>query len=532
MNIVDVPSSLLQLIHQQHDDAAQWPAPEEIARPLLPVPAFRPNLLPPLLRRRAYDIAHRLQCPVDFVAAPLLVALGSIIGSRCAIRPKQRDPWTEYPNIWGAVLAAPGQLKTPAVSEALRFYHRLELRAQLEHEAASVQYVGERFAREIGVKALKERAQQEARKVDVGDVAGNFSNPIYRQIAELQTQDKPPTLKRYRTNDATVEKLAELCVENPQGLLVMRDELVGLLAACVKEGKEGDRAFYLEAWNGNATFRQDRIGRGSIAVERLSLSLFGNIQPARLQQFMFGMDGLQHDGLLQRFQVMVYPDTPARRALVDQHPDRAAEEALDAVVEMLAYMDFQAMGAAPPEGRGASYYRFDAVAQQRFYEWYQRLDTKISSEESPLMAEHLSKFRKLVPALALIFHVVAIAEDGEGKGAIDAIALARATRWADYLEAHARRIFGQAADYRLVAARALQQRIVNGKLESGFSERDVYRAGWTDLGDRDVVHEACMELVAAGCIRAIPMPRVTKPGSPKYEINPAVGVKPRLDRQN
>ncbi|MFO1413361.1 MAG: YfjI family protein [Burkholderiales bacterium] len=522
MKIIDVPQSLLQFVQQQHDDAAEWPAPEEVARPLLPVPSLRPNLLPPLLRRRAYDIAYRMQCPVDFIAAPLLVALGSIIGSRCAIRPKQRDPWTVYPNIWGAVLAAPGQLKTPAVNEALRIFQNLELRAQVEYEAANVQYVGEQVAREHGIKILKEQAQHALKKTGVGDVAGHFSNPVYKQIAEFQAQGKPPTLKRYRTNDATVEKLAELCVENPQGLLVMRDELVGLLAACVKEGKEGDRAFYLESWNGHMPFRQDRIGRGSIAVERLSLSLFGNIQPARLQQFMFGMDGLQNDGLLQRFQVMVYPDQPAHRVLVDEYPDCAAEDALDALVESLAYMDFQAMGASPPEGRNAPYFRFDAVAQEQFYKWYQALDMKIAAEDSQLMAEHLSKYRKLVPSLALIFHLVEVAERGKAVAAIHAVSLARATRWADYLEAHARRIFGQAADYRLLAARALQQKIVAGKLVSGFSERDVYRAGWSQLDGPEIVHEACMELVAAGWLRVIQVQRVTKPGSPKYEINPAV----------
>jgi hypothetical protein len=469
---------------------------------------------------------------VDFVAAPLIVALGAIIGSRCAIRPKQRDTWTEYANVWGAVLATPGQRKTPAVNEALRFHHVLEHLAQLEHEAAHVQYVGEKYAREISVKALKEKAQKAASKDPPSDRATAFSNPIYRQMAELETQSKPPALKRYRTNDATVEKLAELCVENPQGILVIRDELVGLLASCVKEGREGDRAFYLEGWNGNATFRQDRIGRGSIAVARLSLSLFGTIQPARLQQFMYGMDGLQHDGLLQRFQVMVYPDAPAPDELVDELPDREAEASLEAAAERLAYMDFEAMGAAAADGRSAPHFHFDATAQEAFYRWCIAHDKKIAAEEYPLMAEHLSKYRKLVPALALIFHLVAVAETGTARSAIDALALARSTRWADYLEAHARRIFGQATDYRLIAARALQQKLLTGKLANGFSERDVYRAGWSQLDGPEIVHEACMEMVAGGWIRPIPMQRVTKPGSPRYEINPALAREARADRQN
>lgn len=529
MKIIDVPQSLLDAIQVQLGSEVEWPEPEEISRPLAPVPRFHPKLLPKLLRRRIYDVAHRIQCPVDFVAAPLLVALGSVIGSRCAVRPKQYDNWTEYPNIWGAVISPPGALKTPAVNDGLRFFHTLERRAKDEHDVAIIQHVADNLAREANIKSLQKQLESEAK-------AGRtpvFGNPIYQEMAKLRTEGKQPPLKRYRTNDATVEKLAELCAENPQGILVIRDELVGLLSSCVKEGREGDRAFYLEGWNGNATFRQDRIGRGSIVVERFCLSVFGTIQPMRLQAFMFGMDGLQHDGLLQRFQVMVYPDLPDERKLVDQLPDQAAEDAVDNVVEKLAYMKFEEMGAAPGQGRTAPYYRFDATAQQRFYKWLIGLDSKIAGEEYPLMAEHLSKYRKLVPAIALILHLVGIAESGTAKNAIDVVDVDRAIRWGNYLEAHARRVFGQATDFVVIAAQALQRKIGTGKLPSGFSERDVYRAGWAQLNDHEIVHAACAELVAAGWIRPIQEKRVTKPGSPRYEINPALLGQPlSADRQN
>lgn len=520
MNLLDVPQSLLDALNLEFTADIEWPDPEEVSRPLAEVPRLNANMLPKAIRRRVYDIAYRMQCPVDFVATPLLVTLGSIIGSRCAVRPKQRDNWTEYPNIWGAVIAPPGHLKTPAVSEALRVFHPLERRAQEEHDIAMLQYVAESFAREMHLKALHKQVGKQADK----GAAAAFGDPVYQRMAELK-KGIEPSVKRYRTNDATVEKLAELCVANPQGLLVIRDELVGLLASLVKEGHEGDRAFYLEGWNGNATFRQDRIGRGSIVVERLCLSVFGTIQPMRLQAFMYGIDGLQHDGLLQRFQVMVYPDSTTQRKIIDQLPDQIAEDALEALAGKLAYMDFEAMGAAPGEGRTASFYRFDVTAQETFYSWLTQLEAKIDGEDSPLVAEHLSKYRKLVPAIALIFHLVAIAETGRGKKAIEISDLHRAIKWADYLEAHARRIFGQATDIRLVAARALQQKIKVGALQSGFTERDVYRAGWTHLNDPELARVACQELVAAGWIRQIREKHATKPGSPKYEINPKLAAK-------
>jgi hypothetical protein len=529
MNIHDVPKTILDVLQLKQGTGDEWPEPEEISRPLAPVPEFDPDMLPDVLHRRAYDISHRIQCPVDFVAAAMLVTLGSIIGSRCAVRPKQYDDWTEYPNIWGGVISPPGHLKTPAINEVMRLFHRLEQRARDEHDQAMVLHVATTYGKEANLGALKKQMQDRVKKGGVP----TLGDPLYRQMAELKAEEKEPPLKRYRTNDATVEKLAELCVENPQGLLVVRDELVGLLASLVKEGKEGDRAFYLEAWNGSGTFRQDRIGRGSIVVDRLCLSLFGSIQPMRLQAYMYGPDGLQHDGMLQRFQVMVYPDTRRERQMIDQSPDRAAEEAVDALVEELAYMTFVVMGAAPGEGRSAPYYRFNEEAQLQFYDWLVALDRKIDDAEFPLMAEHLSKYRKLVPAIALIFHLVEIAATGRAQRAILFHHLQRAMKWAEYLEAHARRIFGQVGDVRLVAAQALQRKIKEDKLSDGFSERDVYRAGWGLLDGAEIVGEACAELVAAGWLRPIHEKSKTKPRSPKYQINPKlVGREHSSDRQN
>ena len=44
-----------------------------------------------------------------------------------------------------------------------------------------------------------------------------------------------------------------------------------------------DRAFYLEAWNGTGDLHTDRIGRGSLYTENMCLSVFGGIQPTKLQ---------------------------------------------------------------------------------------------------------------------------------------------------------------------------------------------------------------------------------------------------------
>ena len=93
---------------------------------------------------------------------------------------------------------------------------------------------------------------------------------------------------RLVVNDATVEKLGELLNENPNGLLLIRDELPGWLAKMESDEYQSDRAFYLEAFNGDGRFTYDRIGRGTIAIENCTLSIIGGIQPSRLAPLVRG----------------------------------------------------------------------------------------------------------------------------------------------------------------------------------------------------------------------------------------------------
>ncbi len=69
-------------------------------------------------------------------------------------------------------------------------------------------------------------------------------------------------------------------------MLVVRDELTGWLAQLDKQGREGERGFFLQAWNGDGGFTIDRIGRGSIHVPAVCVSLLGNIQPGRLRGYL------------------------------------------------------------------------------------------------------------------------------------------------------------------------------------------------------------------------------------------------------
>ncbi|HRP44787.1 MAG TPA: DUF3987 domain-containing protein, partial [Ginsengibacter sp.] len=332
----------------------------------------------------------------------------------------------------------------------------------------------------------------------------------------------------YKSNDATIEKLGEMLRDNPAGFLMLRDELTGLLASWERSGHEGDRAFYLESWNGNVSFDTDRIGRGSIFIPNLCLSIFGGIQPDKLQALLeLTANALANDGTIQRFQMLVYPDYQ-KWEYRDRIPNKDARDAIYDLFEKISEFDPVSFGAHPAdEFNKFPYFKFSAEAQDVYVSWSTQLHiVKIPAEDNTLIAQHLTKYDKLFPAIALILHIVDCVGNGT-RGPVSREAAVRAAAWCEYLESHARRCYGLLADRGLCAAQNLSQKILQGELEDGFTARDVQRRQWSRLDDKDVVQEALEWLVDHNWLRKRIGISGKQGGRPTdtYHINPKVLIK-------
>jgi hypothetical protein len=261
-------------------------------------------------------------------------------------------------------------------------------------------------------------------------------------------------------------------------MLVYRDELIGLLASWEKEGKEGDKAFYLEGWNGTASFNIDRIGRGSLHIKNLCISVFGGIQPDLLERYLAGITtSLDNDGRIQRFQLMVYPN-PVPWEWRDRYPVKGAREAVRELFDRLAVFDPLQDGAAPSDDFvKLPHFCFDDAAQAIFIEWCTELHTvHIANEQNPLMQQHFGKFEKLFCSIALIMHLA------EGSiGPVRATSALHAAAWCEYLTGHARRIYGLVEVAKVATARMVSRRLAEGKLTDGFTVRDLVRKQWSGV---------------------------------------------------
>ena len=481
-------AAVQDLARLQAAGAAPVEVPQSLPPELLPVEPFPLAALPEAFRPWVADVAERMQCPPDFVAVPLLVAAASLVARRVAVRPQRRTDWTERGNLWALIVGRPGFMKSPAMSQALAPMDRLEACAAEAFNAQASHHQAEALAAKLRAEENIKAARKALKNDGGADVLSLLVN---------DDDTEAPTRRRYVVNDLTYEKAGELLEENPDGLLLVRDELRGMLVHLAREEAAPARGFFLQAWSGGR-YTFDRIGRGTVTVPDARLSIIGGIQPGPLSELVQqARRGAADDGLIERF-LIAWPDSPGAWREVDRWPDTESRRRVWAVFDRLDGLTTEALHAkfdTDPEGltRGLPFLRFDESAREAFGEWRSEFERTIRGAECEGLEGALSKFRHHVPALALALHVI----DG-GVGPVTEAATIRALALADYFESHARRLHGSGRRMTVRAARAIVEKAQAGALPDPFTARDVYRNQWAGLSDRAAVADALDMLAAHG----------------------------------
>ncbi len=488
-----------------------WPEPRVLPRQLIPVDPFAIELLPYRVRGFVEDEAHRMQAPIDFLGVSTMVVLAAIIGRQVTIRPKKHDDWAVVPNLWGMVVGRPSTLKTPSIAAVMKGLKRLEAKEMNDYQKAKGDYDAMADVVKIRMDASKKKL-----KTQFGKKSGVDMEAAAQQLREDSELPPEPVCKRYLTNDSTIEKVGELLSKNPQGMMVFRDELAGFLRRLDKDGHEEDRTFYLESWNGDGNFKTDRIGRGTIVIPALCLSIFGGIQPSVVSKWLYGMMTQigQDDGLIQRFQLMVWPDEPTEYKDVDIPPNLTARQEYYALLDFLATLQPDSIGAQRDSDEGVPYLRFADDAQPIFSQWMTdwRNNLKREGHIEPL-ENHYGKYPSLVASLALICHLA----NGD-TGPVTHTALLQALSWSEYLQSHATRIYTAAMHSHVDVAHKVLKKLERGELHNPFTVRDLQRYHTRGV-PAEQLHDALDELEDCGYIRR---ETVKTSGRPKdqFHIHP------------
>ncbi|MCA8941636.1 MAG: DUF3987 domain-containing protein [Planctomycetes bacterium] len=370
----------------------EWPEPLSLddLEELRPVPQPPLHALPSEIRPWLKDAAGRIGCPIEFMIVADVVARSSLAARWVAIQPKRLDDWKVVPNLWGCIVGTPGAMKSPAFTEALRFVQEFEDAAGPENQDAR-----EKHAHRLEVAKQVRAVNSATIKEQLAE--GKPPAVVSSDSSLVVAEPEPPAQTRFVTNDPTIESL-QCIVNDNRSVLLFRDELVGWIASLGKKGQEHARSAYLEMWSGNQKSSVDRLSRGHQRVEG-SVAVLGGIQPDPLRRHLADVARTPagDDGMLQRFQAVVWPSWKVRKG-VDRAPDVGA---LDRAREA-----YQHTKAPPAEvvahGDRPHVVKFDAAAQDRFDQWFDEIHEELARPMPERVESAVSKQRSFVPSLALL----------------------------------------------------------------------------------------------------------------------------------
>jgi len=446
--------------------------PQKLPPTLRPVPALDTTHLPDAISDAVIDLSDRLQCPPDYLAVAMLSAAGAVVGNKVGIFPYANDEsWEVYPALWGGIVGDPGSKKSPALQHSHTPLQHLEDQASQTYAQDLLIY---EQAKDLHDQAMKSWNTNK----------GSGMKP---------TAPIEPKRERYVVHDSTYQALGVILADNPRGVLALADELSGLLQSLDTAGQEAARGFYLTGWSGTGGYSFDRVGRGSITLSRYCLSVFGGFQPDRVKAYVhFSQRGSsKNDGLLQRFQLLVWPDPVVNFSFVDRLPNQSAITKYHQAVLRLPNLNQQLVQGSRLLPNGSLLVHFSPNAQLVFNTWYVQNETMLfKGQLDPARQSHFAKYRSLIPALALLFHLL-----DSHVGPVCEECINRAVSFAKYLKKHADRIYASVSGHDQAAVRTLAERLLDGQLSDGFTCRTLILKGWAGLATKEQAQSAIDALV-------------------------------------
>lgn len=463
---------------------------------LLPVPKIDASMLPSGLREWVADISRRRGCAMEYPALSALVAAGALIGTKIGIRPKVNDTFFVFPNLYGLAVGESGSQKSDGLKDGLQFVEEIQDENWDRFEAERPANEAARYDREAELNALEadlksyygggaRKSRSEGKIID--------REATQKRIAEIKAVPTP-TPERIIIEDATVEKIGELLNENSRGLLSFNDEISALLDTFQMKDRKQDRAFYLKGWNGTGTHTVDRIGRGSMRIKNMCLSVMGGTQPSKISGMVDEvLSGRNDDGLLQRFGALVFPDALNSYEYVDD-PPRAVQEARR-IFRKLNELDPATEGfkRLTDDAGGYFFLQFDAEAQVFFRQWITDLENNrraFVGFVGNLPVSHISKFRGLMPKLALIFQLIDYVSGEDSRRAISIDNARLAAEWCEFFTSHASRLYGSLGNGEFTAAKRVLTAIKSGEIQPRFTPREIQQKGWSALTSKESINSA------------------------------------------
>jgi hypothetical protein len=419
-------------------------------------PLFPIHLFPSKVADYWRAAAVALHVPVDYVAAPGLSILGAAIGrSRAA---EVKPGYAESPLFWVAVIAPAGAAKSASLRAARTPLDREEAHWRVEYLAALQTFDSEAARFELEMKEWRKNPEGEP--------------PIkpYR-----------PTLRQSVLDDTTAEAAARVLRENGRGLVLAKDELIGLARMLnqYRGGRGNDKTFWLTGWNGRGAVKVNRSKdheAGPLVIIDPFTAVGGMLCPDTLPELREEQQrgGAVADGWADRF-LLSYPDpldaVEETWAVVPEELERE----YTAVVQALLNLE---MVEVEEPGRDVThrpyFVRFNPAAKSAWSDFTRDIAARVNAlPKSDAYRGVLSKLKHYALRFACLFDSLDRVCGVATTEMIEAGCMTRAAELVWYFEAHGRRCLG-VGDRATEPARRLLTTLAGWEADT-FTKRELHR---------------------------------------------------------
>lgn len=523
VNLVDVSDTTKlqnQLNRAEHTSTGEWGPMQPFEVELLPVLPLTEDLLPAYIYEYVSHHAERLDnAPVEYAAIAVLISAAAMIGNSYSIQPKEYDSSWKVPCVvWGIAIGMPSDMKSPSLKAGASLIEHAQKKVINAHNnIEQLRYELIQMTAEAKKQSLKQKALKASED-------GNELMALQLMGEAQMVETEAPLVRNVMITDFTKAALAQRFLANPNGLLLFRDELSGLIAVLNSQGGDELRSFLLQTFDASGSYTIDRAKFGSIVLNDMNMSVLGGLQPSLLRPILAERSsGAKDDGFIERFSMSVMPDSFA--VYTDIAPNETLILGLKKVFETLAELAYLEC---------TEILRFNSDAQTLWTTWATHLRESIN-QSTPQEKTVLGKQAALCAKISLLLHILNEAKAHVDKESADTECsadtqflpapevpvetLQMAIKLTELLESHSRRI--QAFFQTEMEISPGQLLLDNIKaFDQPFSLREVARKGWKGLSNKENIIKAFDELVARNYLRRVEVPGQNGRALERYEVNP------------
>lgn len=425
------------------------------------------DVFPAKLQDMVLALARQENYSIEYTMASLIVAASTAIGNAVNIR--IRGGWISSPILYMILVGRPGMGKTPPLDFAFQPIRKRDAKA-IKQFKADMEYYNSILESQKGKKD------------------------------ERQPLPPKPILRRTIISDFTPEALIRALDDNPRGVVVYVDEIMGMFNAVNQYSKGQLIEQLLTAFSGKPL----DVSRCSmpipIHIERPFINIVGTMQTTRVHELVD--KGYKDNGLLDRI-IFVYPSSQEISDWsIDEDSTSLSFEKYSTLWENIINKIFQIYFVTDENNDSdlQNVLNFSPEASAYFTDWRNSIIKEVNRiKDDGLIDSRVMKTPMIVARMALVFQILRWACGEVHKDFVDIDSTKSAIRLSSYFED----CYSNIQTFMLMESIEPQKKELLDNVTSVFTTADAIQAGKeVGLSERSVMY-ALVNLTTNKIIRKI-----------------------------